>query len=170
VNETQEARPTITARGRRRATVVTALLAACFALAGCEAPPPSVTWFGNGTSVDVGPALYCTLTNQPAPNCTETDGPVARLTLRPGDTVQVNIPAEVAEQPWVLVFSYVNDSASYRTPVNTDGRTLSYLIKPIAGEQLKQVDLQVPILTASPDGAPQFTPYRDWILMVDPQS
>lgn len=169
MTETQASRPRITARGRRRAALVVAVLAACFALAGCQAPPPTVTWFGNGTSVDSGPALYCTLTTQPAPNCTETDGPVARLTLRLGDTVQVNIPAEVAEAPWVLVYSYVGDDTSYRSPENKDGKTLSYKIEPIAGEQLKQVDLQVLMPTLSADNKIQFTPYQAWVLMVDPQ-
>lgn len=153
---------------RNRAVTVFVLLMACLGLTACEAPEPTITWFGNDTAVNVGPKLYCTLTANPAPDCSQTDGPEARLSLNRGDPVQVNIPAEVAEQPWLLVYSYVDDPDSYRSPVMTDGNTLSYVVRPLAGEQLKQIDLQVLILTAATDGAPQYTPIQAWVLVVDP--
>ena len=151
-----------------RTVGVAACAVACLGLSGCDAPQPTITWYGNETAVNVGPKLYCTLTAQPAPNCTETDGPEARLSLNRDDPVQVNIPAQVAEQPWVLVYSYVDDPDSYRSPVMTDGHTLSYIVRPLAGEQLKQIDLQVLTLTAAADGAPQYSPIQVWVLVVDP--
>ena len=153
---------------RRRAVAVIAVLLACFGLSACDVPPPSITWYGNETAVDVGPQLYCTLTDEDQPSCSETDGPTARLKLYADDPVQVNLPADIAERPWLLVYRYADDVASYRTPVFNDPNLLSYTIRPLAGKQLEQVDLQVLIITADPSRTPQYTPLQAWVLAVDP--
>ncbi len=137
-------------------------------LTGCQAPAPTITWYGNETAVSAGPRLYCTLTPQPQPDCRETEGPIATLELHADDLLQVNIPPEVADQPWLLVYSYVDDSSSYRTPVMSDRKTLSYVVHPVAGRQLQQVDLQVLTLIASADGKPQYSPLQAWVLQVKP--
>lgn len=164
------ARPERAASRRRPAGRFTALtLASCaLLLAGCEAAAPSVTWYGNRTAVHEGPALYCELTEQLELACSELDGPSARLALREGDPVQINIPADIASSPWWLVISYVGEEESFRTPLFTDGGTLSYVVRPEPGRQLKQVDLQVPTVVAGADGQPVWTPYQVWVLEVDP--
>jgi Protein of unknown function (DUF2771) len=136
-------------------------------LTACDAPQPEVTWYGNRTSVNSGPALYCTITDQLALRCPTLEGPGARLKLYPDDRVQVNVPHEIAAKPWWLVVSYADGSLSYRTPLFTDGKTLSYVIEP-NGHPLKQIDLQVPTIIADSAGAPQYAPYQVWVLMVDP--
>ena len=145
-----------------------AVLATGLALAACEAPTPSITWYGNANSVHVGPRLYCTLTSTPQPTCSQLDGPEATLALHTDDPVQVNIPPEVASEPWVLVYSYADDTTSYRTSVITDGKTLSYLVRPLAGKQLKQIDLQILQVTAGASGTPEWSPYQAWVLVVTP--
>lgn len=155
-------------RARRAITLVGALLAGT-ALSGCTKPQPTVTWYGNRTAVNVGPALYCDLTDQLTLICPETEGPIARLPLHPEDAVQVNIPPEIAERPWLLVISTTDGSPSYRTPIMQDGQTLSYLVRPLDGHPIGQIDLQVLTVTAAADGVtPQFTPYQAWVLVVDP--
>lgn len=162
--------PHRSARFRRSVLLGVGAVLVGLALAGCEAPPPTITWYGNGTAVNAGPALYCELTAEAAPACTETDGPTARLALEPGDPLQVNIPGEIAEQPWVLVWNY-SDSASTgvseRSPVSTDGHTLSYVIRPGDDQQLQQVDLQVLTIVAGETLA-EYAPLSVWRLQVDP--
>ncbi len=167
--------PTPTGARRRRGFLAGGLLLAGLALAGCEKPEPSITWYGNGSSTNVGPTVYCELTAEAAPDCSQTDGPTARLALNQGDFVQVNIPSEVAEQPWVLVWNYTDSATtntSERSPVNTDGHTLSYVIRPPADKQLAQVDLQVLTLVAGQNDAgqdvPEYAPLSLWRLQVDP--
>jgi hypothetical protein len=159
--------PTVRHRAKTAATGLITVLAS-LGLAGCQAPVPTITWYGNETAVSAGPRLYCTLTAQPQPDCRETAGPIAVLDLHADDLLQVNIPPEVAKMPWLLVYSYVDDTSSYRTPVMTDGTTLSYVVHPVAGRQLQQVDLQVLTLSASPQGQPQYTPLQAWVLQVRP--
>ena len=154
-------------RSLRRPFAVLAALAMCFPLAACDSPRPTVTWFGNGTSVDEGPSLYCQLISQLEVGCPVTDGPPARLSLHVDDPVQVNIPAEIAEKPWWLVISYADGSSSYRTPLFDDGKTLSYIVHPAPGHPLKQIDLQIPIITAGAQGEAEWPPYQIWVLAID---
>ncbi|MEO5834226.1 MAG: DUF2771 family protein [Nakamurella sp.] len=156
-------------RVRPRGLLAVGALLAGLALTACTAPTPTITWYGNGNSTHAGPVVYCELTAEAAPNCRETEGPTARLTLTPGDFVQVNIPGEVAAQPWVLVWNYTDSDAtqtSERSPVNTDGRTLSYVIRPAEGKLLAQVDLQVLTIVAGAS-APEYAPLSVWRLQVD---
>ncbi|WP_157970723.1 DUF2771 family protein [Nakamurella deserti] len=156
---------------RRRGLLAAGTLLAGLALTGCDKPTPTITWYGNGSSTNAGPTVYCELTAEAAPTCTETDGPAARLSLEPGDFVQVNIPSEVAEQPWVLVWNYTDSAetqTSERSPVNTDGHTLSYVIRPADGKQIAQVDLQVLTLVAGDNAEPEYAPLSLWRLQADP--
>lgn len=155
---------------RRRGLLAAGTLLAGLALAGCDAPTPTITWYGNGESTNEGPVVYCQLTADASPDCSETDGPTAHLALSPGDFVQVNIPSQVAEQPWVLVWNYTDSEStqtSERSPVNTDGHTLSYVIRPEQGKQLDQVDLQVLTVVAGTSTA-EYAPLSVWRLQVDP--
>lgn len=135
-------------------------------LTACEAAPPDVTWYGNRTSVAAGPALFCELSQDLTPTCSVTDGPIAQLSLHAEDAVQVNIPAEVAEQPWLLVISYADGSSSTRTPLIDDGgKTLSWTVYP-AGHPLQHIELQVLTLTSDAAGQVQFTPLQVWALAI----
>lgn len=153
---------------RRKGLLAVGTLLVGVALSGCEAPTPTITWYGNGQSTNVGPSLYCEITAD-APTCSVTDGPIARLSLSPGDPVQVNIPSEIAAKPWVLVWSYADGESSERSPVSVDGHTLSYVIRPEAGRQLATVELQVPIIVTL-QNAPEYPPLQVWSLQVDPDN
>ncbi len=136
-------------------------------LSGCTPSPPEVTWFGNRTAATEGPRLYCTITASLELDCPVSDGPTARLSLFTDDAVQVNIPGEVADRPWLLVISYADGADSVRTPiVNDEGETLSYTVSP-NGHPLKQIDLQVLTVTADANGQPQYSPFQIWVLAVD---
>ena len=150
----------------RRLRMLTGVLVLGGLLTACEPAPPEITWFGNRTAVAEGPALYCELADDLTPNCSVTDGPTAQLSLYPGDGVQVNIPAEVADRPWLIVVSYADGSSSTRTPViNDDGQTLSWTVQP-GGHPLQHLELQVLTVVADADGQPQFTPYQVWALEI----
>ncbi len=95
-----------------------------------------------------------------------TDGPIAQLSLHAEDAVPVNIPAEVAEQPWLLVISYADGSSSTRTPLIDDGgKTLSWTVYR-AGHPLQHIELQVLTLTSDAAGQVQFTPLQVWALAI----
>lgn len=151
----------------RRAVSMVALLGACLGLSACDKPEPTITWFGNGASANVEPALYCELADGGALDCSQTNGPQATLKLHPTDSVQVNIPSEVAEQPWLLVLTYADDTTLYRTPLFEDGETLSYVVHPTPGKQLTQVELWVPTVVPDANGLAQYSPRQAWALVVE---
>ncbi|MBM9466393.1 DUF2771 family protein [Nakamurella leprariae] len=135
--------PTTPTRSRRRRIAGVAALAASLAvLAGCTAPHPDVTFYSNRTAVEIGPALWCNADMSQAltleQRCGEYDGSdadrFARLEVRPGDPVQINVPTEVAEQPWSVYFRYVDADGQLgdgATELFDDGR-LAYTLRPFA--------------------------------------
>jgi hypothetical protein len=145
----------------RAAVAVLAVLV----LSACTVRPEEITWYGNRTAVSAGPVLFCDIIAELRLDCSETDGTPAHLALHRDDAVQVNVPAAVAEKPWLLVIEYADGSPAYRTPIFDDGR-LSYIVRP-EGKTLKQIDLQILTVTADAAGRPQFTPYQAWVLAVE---
>src|SRR5664279_4850229 len=83
--------------GRRRAPAarrwrwVASVLVAGVVLAGCEAPRPDVTFFGNRTAVQTGPTRWCEVDEAALTvACTQAGvEDVSRLSLRPGQQVQI---------------------------------------------------------------------------------
>lgn len=161
--------------GFRPAALVGGLMAAGLLLAGCTAPRPVVTFYGNRTAVTVEAELWCpvdlaalTVSCPPNPDTTK-DGHMA---MRSGQSLQVNVPGAVGSTPWVVVFQYkdaAGKAQNGRSEVITDDR-LSYTLRlPGPGDQLNRVEVQaglVPTLDSS--GRAMITVSRTWVLVVAP--
>jgi len=157
----------------RRAPFAGLLVAGALTVSGCTAPLPVVTFYGNRTAVDVEPELWCkvdtaalTVTCPPIPD-TGNDG---RLTMAPGQPLQINVPTEIGDDPWLVAFVYADPAGraqTGRTELFTDGR-LAYTLKSLpAGAQLRRVEVQSGLLpTQDPNGATLIAASRTWVLVV----
>lgn len=165
-----------------RRSVVALCAGSAIAVAGCSAPqPPEVTFFTDGETVDAGPLSYC---DALLSDCTVTEGDPAVLSSRPGLPVQVSVPSEVADTPWLVNVQSV-DSEGNLQPVSqevfTDGSRHAYTaVPPSPEDQVLVVEIQQlgaayavddrdqPILDES--GQPQLVVRGVWALQIDPAS
>ncbi|EHR63309.1 DUF2771 family protein [Saccharomonospora cyanea] len=113
----------------RRSVVALAVAGAAVAT-GCSAPqPPEVTFYTDGDSVTALPLSYCDAVLR---DC-ETGGDAATLDARPGQPVQISLPSEISETPWlVIVQSAAPDGTllPMRQEVFTDGTRHAYTVVP----------------------------------------
>jgi len=152
------------------------LMAAALLLSSCTAPRPVVTFYGNRTAVEVEAELWCevnttALTVSCPPGAdTSKDG---HLTMSPGQLLHVSVPTEVGDDPWLVVFEYLDaagQSRQGRTGVFTDGR-LAYTLTPPAGGQLSRVEVQSGLIpTQDTNGATVIAASRSWVLVVTPKT
>ena len=164
-------------RGRaaaRRWRWVAAVLAAGVVLAGCDAPRPDVTFFGNHTAVQTAPTHWCDVDEAASTvSCTETGiADVPRLSLKPGQQVQINVPEAVGSTPWAVYFRYLDakgELADGRSEVFSDGR-LAYTLQTLAPEdQLTYVEVQSAfVLVPGEQSGVDFAATRAWLLLIDP--
>ena len=152
------------------------------ALSACQAPRPDVTFYGNRTAVDTGYTLWCSPSEDRTRFECETpegaDG-TARLGLRPGQGVQINVPDAIGEQPWLVAFVYRStpdgEEQTGRSAVLTDHQ-LSYSLNPIdPGDQLLRVEVQSGLQigpqtdpNAPAGSAIEIAATHTWVLTIDP--
>ncbi|SDI52434.1 Protein of unknown function [Actinokineospora alba] len=76
-------------------------------LAGCSAtpPPPDVTFYADGNAVRATPQILCDIAER---KCDENPDALVGLKIRPGKVVQVSVSSEIAEEPWGVLFSYLD--------------------------------------------------------------
>jgi len=162
-------------KGFRPAGRAGVLIAAGLLLAGCTAPRPVVTFYGNRTAVTVAPELWCpadpaalTVSCPQRPD-TAQDG---HLRMRSGQLLQINVPGEVGSTPWVVVFEYqdaAGEAQNGRSELIADHR-LSYTLPPLGPDsQLTRVEVQaglIPTLDAA--GGTVIAASRTWVLVVRP--
>ncbi|GAB3507344.1 DUF2771 family protein [Amycolatopsis cihanbeyliensis] len=160
----------------RRLAVVVAC--AAFVAAGCSAPgAPQVTFFVDGDSVQAAPLMHCDVRVR---SCEQ--GGTATLPARPGYPVQVSVPAEVSDAPWVVITQYANASGERQEPkwrFFSPGTRHAYTVtgdRP--GDQVLTVEIQQvgaayaadqagdPLLDDS--GDPQLVTRGIWILRIEP--
>lgn len=159
----------------RRWRWVTGILACSLALTACEAPRPDVTFYGNRTAVETGPTRWCEvdLTAQSVA-CTEAaEQDIPTLALRPGQSVQINVPGAVGTTPWAVYFRYRNADgalADGRTEIFTDGR-LAYTLRPFTDlDQLVYVEVQSGfILMGGAESGVDFAATHSWLLLINPE-
>ncbi|GAA2006556.1 DUF2771 family protein [Nakamurella flavida] len=169
-------------RSPSRLLRLTGAAALVLALSACQAPRPDVTFYGNRTAVESGYTLWCS-PNQDRTQfeCDQPHGPdgEARLSLRPGQSVQINVPDAIAEQPWLATFVYRTadgEQLQGRSEV-LDDHDLSYTLTPIeSGDQLLRVEVVTgfevgPQTTADPNSTGfDIGATRSWVLTVDPSA
>ncbi len=101
----------------------------------------------------------------------EDDEGAPRLTLAAGTPLDVSVPTDVGQTPWVIVFSYVDAqgrSQGDRTAVFPAGQRFSYHLTPPAGAQLSRLEVQSLIAAPNPEGGVEFPAVRTWVLVIDP--
>jgi hypothetical protein len=143
-------------------------------LVGCTAPLPDVTFYGNRTTSVTGPSLWCAVN----PAATDVDCAVdradngaAKLSLRPGQGVVVSVPAEIADQPWTVVFRYTDGSGveqDARSAVFLAGERHAYQLDPPAADAtFTRVEVQSGLtLVSGTDGGVDIAVLQSWVLLV----
>ncbi|GAA3555084.1 DUF2771 family protein [Amycolatopsis ultiminotia] len=156
----------------RRSRVVAVLAAGGLAAAGCSAPGPAeVTFYGDGHTIRVGPIGNCDLKTG---TCAADPGAAGTLKVRPGRSVQISVPKEIAETPWKVTVQYVNGEGR-RQPLDehiiTTGDRYAYTAAPPAkDDQITVVEIaQASVIsrTGDPNDAEPITTAL-WSLQVQP--
>lgn len=144
-----------------------------FLLAGCSAGLPQISVASTRAIVDVGPAMWCTADSQGAAHCQVDSGQAAAGTLpiAPGETVWVQVPADIARQPWLVVFAYRDTDGTLvenRTRIYDPGtRWLTTITPAQTGQQIVRVEVQTglrPVSTATGTGV-DFAALQTWIVL-----
>jgi hypothetical protein len=172
IGRNRTARPTSTGR-RRRLSAALGGGALALALTACTAPLPEVTFYADRNAVNTPPTRWCTVEVTVTEQNVECTGdPSPRLSVGPGGPVQINVPGAIADQPWLVFFTYRNaagETWEARSPVFTDGR-LAYTLHPLSEQdQLLSVSVLAGFeLTAALAGGVNFTSTQGWELLIDP--
>jgi hypothetical protein len=135
-------------------------------------PDPQITAYAHGRSVTVPPYLYCTITQADEsgrlrPNCRESDITVT-LDTPPGSPLQLSLPRQLADAPWVMVREYalpdrtkVRDVKTYR---DFKAGTMAVTVpsQPAPDLRLVGVEMQLVMPTRDEAGNESFAPYQAW--------
>ena len=146
-----------------------ALLAACSPSASVQ----KVTVRAGSVTVTLPTALSCAgPTGATALTCHggEDDADAPHLTLAPGTPLDVSVPQDVGDTPWVIVFSYLDAKGKTqgdRTPVFAAKEKYSYHLTPPKGAQMTRLEVQSLIAAQGPDGGVEFPAVRTWVLVID---
>ncbi|ONI78709.1 hypothetical protein ALI144C_28365 [Actinosynnema sp. ALI-1.44] len=109
-------------------------------LAGCAAPhDPEVTFFADGETVRITPSPVCD-------DKLEECKPTGELAVPSGKSLNISVPKQVAEAPWLVVFRYRAADGSVqkaRSALFGDRGTYAYTLHaPTAADQLMHVEVQ----------------------------
>lgn len=165
----------------RRSRLCGLLAAGALALTGCSATvgPPQVTFYGDGHAVNAGPAVHCdTLVR----NCDKHPEDIVTLKVRKGMPVQISVPSEVRDTPWLVNVEYADAKGNEQLKQQffAPGSTLAYTATPGGPDnQLVVVEVQQigaayaadqagnPILDEN--GNPQLVARAYWSLQIRPE-
>ena len=125
--------------------------------------------FGAGSqSVVAGPTQYC---NLEFTDCRNDAAAPVDLPVPPGTALQVQVPDDIAETPWQVVFTYRDTAgaqADGRSPVFAAGERREYPLQlPDPGDRLltAQVQQYGPPPEANPEtGEIEFPIRASWVL------
>jgi hypothetical protein len=142
---------------------IASLVTGALVLAGCGAPqPPEVTFFAAGTTTRLSPSPSCDAGLQ---ECKAT----GTLAVPSGKLLNISVPGEVAETPWLVVFRYRGadgNEQKARSAIFPAGDKYAYtLTPPTAADQLTHVEVQrITGMSASQDQGVEFYPDAIWAL------
>ncbi|MDQ0378937.1 DUF2771 family protein [Amycolatopsis thermophila] len=121
------------------------LAAGALALTGCSASvgPPEVTFFGDGHTVNAEPIAHCDALLK---SCDESPDAAVTLKVRRGKPVQISVPSDIGDTPWLVNVQYANAKGELQ-PVKqqffTPGSKLAYTATGNApDDQLVVVEVQ----------------------------
>jgi hypothetical protein len=145
------------------------LVVALLLATGCGDDGPPRVRFGAGTAtVQAGPAQYCDLEFT---DCRNDAAAPVELPVPPGTALQVDVPDEIAETPWQVVFSYrdaTGAQADGRSPVFGPNQRRDFALQlPTPTDRLltAQVQQYGPPPQANPDtGEIEFPIRASWVL------
>ena len=106
-------------------------------------------------------------------NCTNApEEEIERLSLRPGDPVQINVPGKVGDSPWAVYFRYLDKDGELqdgRSEIFTDGR-LAYTLQPFTEQdQLVYVEVRGGlVLIAGEQSGVDYAFSQSWLLLIEP--
>jgi Protein of unknown function (DUF2771) len=156
--------PTTVAVTMAAAALLTALVTACG-----DDEPPMVTFAAAGSSVTAGPTQRCDVQ---VSTCTAAPAAAVVLRVPPGQPVQISVPKQISETPWLVVFGYRTAGGEHvnaRSDVFASNERQAYmLILPAADDQLETVEVQQLGGTLIPGKEGVDFPTRGtWVLSVD---
>lgn len=145
------------------------LAAAALLVSSCTVPRPEITFYGNRTAVRVQAYQWC----RDLTTCTLDRSNVRRLTMQPNQPLQVNVPSEIADSIWRVIWTFQDVKTSKVTsggsPYFTDKR-LSFTIPPFGtGQILQTVELQRLIAGTDANGNVGFAVTSSWDLIIVPK-
>ncbi|GLY69170.1 DUF2771 family protein [Amycolatopsis taiwanensis] len=165
--------------GRRSWRGVLLLAGATLALSACApAGPPEVTFYSDGHTVNAKPLVNCDALVR---DCSKDPNAAVNLKVRPGKPVQVSVPVEVSDTPWLVItqFTDANGALQAKQQYFPRNSKLAYTATPDApADQIVVVEVQQlgaafaadasgnPILDES--GNPQLVARAYWSLQVQP--
>lgn len=154
-----------------RRLLPTLAAAAVLVTAGCTPHRDEVTFYGNYTAVNVGPAQWCDLDYATEQGTCDFPDEAARIDLHPGQPVQISVSPGIAEQGWLVVYQVATPGGGEndirRTPLLADGE-LAQVIRVGPTEQIISAEVQAQLVQVSADAegtAADFQPTKLWVLL-----
>ncbi|MPY77204.1 MAG: DUF2771 family protein [Actinophytocola sp.] len=115
---------------------------ALLATSCAETGPPEVSIYADGEYTRAAPLKYCDVLIS---DCDAAADAQARLPIRPGQPVQISVPAEVAESPWLVNVQGVSADGTpqpVRQKFFSPGESYAYTARPSSpGERLLVVEV-----------------------------
>ncbi|MBW4718986.1 DUF2771 family protein [Saccharothrix obliqua] len=158
----------------RRALSVLLTAGSLLAATACAAPGnPEVTFYADGKTVTVKPTQYCDVKSE---DCDVDPRATGVLRVRPGRTVQISVPGELANSAWSVKFTYRNAAGEAQEPLRSrlfterDPKYAYSLVLPNRDDQLESVEVQqygARIEAGTAGGAFDFVARGTWVLSVD---
>lgn len=155
------------------------LAGAVLALGACApAGPPEVTFYSDGHTVNAKPIVDC---NALIRDCTKDPNATVNLKVRPGKPVQVSVPSDIGDTPWLVITQYTDANGNLQAKQQYFARNtkLAYTATPeTSADQIVVVEVQQlgaafaadasgnPILDEN--GNPQLLARAFWSLQVQP--
>ncbi|MBF6413697.1 DUF2771 domain-containing protein [Nocardia cyriacigeorgica] len=128
-----------------------------------EEHDPEITAYAHGRTVTVAPFMYCTVRME---DCRY--GETVSLEVPPGYPLQLSLPNEIAEAPWLIQQVYALPSGEEIAKVRRhtefpDGvRAITVESQPEPDLRLVGVEMQLPILARDETGAEFYVPHAAW--------
>ncbi|MDO3650356.1 DUF2771 domain-containing protein [Nocardia mangyaensis] len=152
--------------GLAAVAVVTAVWVAV-AVSKAPAHEPEITAYAHGKSVTVAPFMYCTVRME---DCAY--GETTPLRVPSGMPVQISLPSEIVDSPWLIQLIYQRPDGEQVDRVLSfadypaRARALTIESQPEPDLRLAGIEVQLPILARDVDtGRESYIPHAAWSIV-----